>query len=261
MYHEVGLGNQHYWMLFVFVVFFAFASKSVAELWEYVPYVDEAANVSAVSNLLSEGIPRVGPTKGTVNYVEQPVERIMWDYFLETIIRVPISVFEKILKVENLQAITNLLFLAMFLFYNYIKILKNKVNTEILSVLSITLTYVMFSKGLMQTFHYVRYYPLSIVVFIFSIFAIVQIFDSDNKYKYVKMLGLSIIPMFFHLLYAIYFFAVVIAIILDLICKRQVKFYKFKIGKHELLGIAGIIFMFFCGGFLLAYRVIYIRGG
>lgn len=228
-----------------FCYFFAFASKSVAELWEYVPYVDEAANVSAVSNLLSEGIPRVGPTKGTVNYVEQPVKRIMWDYFLETIIRVPISVFEKILKVENLQAITNLLFLAMFLFYNYIKILKNKVNTEILSVLSITLIYVMFSKGLMQTFHYVRYYPLSIVVFIFSIFAIVQIFDSDNKYKYVKMLGLSIIPMFFHLLYAIYFFAVVIAIILDLICKHQVKFYKFKIGKHELLGIAGIIFMFF----------------
>ena len=53
--------NTVWKFLIVVLILFLFVSVfCVIRYWGYMPYVDESANVSAVNNLLIEGVPRVG---------------------------------------------------------------------------------------------------------------------------------------------------------------------------------------------------------
>lgn len=64
------------------------------------PFIDESATVSAVENLIHEGVPRVGVSKDNIIYDEPPQGHFYWVYFLECIFRIPMQLLQNMIGIN-----------------------------------------------------------------------------------------------------------------------------------------------------------------
>lgn len=205
--------NKFAWRIFgiVLCLFFCVLAYWVVRYWEYMPYVDESATFSAVSNFMREGLPRVGVAKKSVMYDVPPNVQYYWTYLVEIILRVPVQLVGKCLHADNLQPITNLIFAAGTLYVLFLKVrvwLRHgggKEKRVYVFVFDMVLLAVMCSEGFMTFAHYVRYYIFAMMTFLYSLVMIPIYLDDLNGGRNVwKAFALGMLPCIFHLLYVPY---------------------------------------------------------
>ena len=205
------------WVLFVFVLI-SFAAVSLfwmIKYWNYMPMVDESATFSAVNNLMKEGLPRVGVSKESVMY-DRPVKgHYYWVYLLECILRVPMQFLGNLCGWNNIQAVTNMLYLTGILIVMY-HILRQWVfedyeeRKKYVFTVSLVLLAVACSSGLMCLVHYVRYYSMAMMTFILSLILIPVLLTATDKSNAIKAILAGIAPSLFHMSYVPYFLVIVI---------------------------------------------------
>lgn len=229
--------------LFVILVLFMLAAvRGVIQYREYIPYVDESANVSAVNNLLNEGVPRVGVSKNSVMYDRPPVGHYYWTYLPELLLRVPLQIVGNILGFDNIQALTNLFYIAFILLLIYYVLKKYKDKKEYILTVALMIMGILCSKGLMNLAHYVRYYSMAMMTFVFCLIVIPLLLMSEKKRDLIKVFIIGIVPSFFHLLYLPFYFVIALCAVWNM--KERALLNKRNVGLlSAILLIIGV-----CGG-------------
>lgn len=261
---EIGKIKNKIYLLGI-IIFFTMAVYFSIKMRDYITYVDEPANITAIHNLMNEGRPRAGAYKGTVNYVEQPVERVLWEYGLETILRVPMYYAAKHLGVNSLQYITNIVFCLILIGLGILYIEKKNIAILYKNIIGYLFFLIALSPGLMKLFHYTRYYSLAMCSFLLAVIIIPLLLNkfSDIRKKMVLILSVAALPVFFHMFYIIFFGLVFLIVFADIFKKREDFLDNFKLKKDNnteiVIGILAVAITLFMG-IVIAYRVIFVRG-
>lgn len=247
------------------IIFFAMAVYFSFKMRDYIAYIDEAGNVTAIHNLMNEGRPRVGAYKDTVNYVEQPIERVFWEYSLETILRIPMYYLAKYFGVNSLQYITNIIFCLILIVLSVLYIEKKNIAILYKNIVGYLFLLIAISPGLMKLFHYTRYYSLAMSSFLLSVIIIPLLLNklSDVRKKTVLILFIAALPVFFHMFYIIFFGIVFFIVFADIFKKRRELFKNFKLkrdNKIEIIICIPIVAIALFMGIVIAYRVIFVGG-
>lgn len=264
MRKEVGKSEQRYFLIYIAAgLFFAgMAIYAIFTMWEFIPWQDEAATILAIDNFLKEGYPRVGAHIETINYVNQPVTRVFWEYSLELILRLPVRMIEMLFATENLQAISNLLFWGILYIISIFKLRKIKdLDKDFYNVLSLSMIFMALTPWIMSIFHYVRYYAFSATVFYFSVITISVILGTNKQLtlkQIVLVLFLAMIPIPFHLIYILYFAAIMILLMKHLWTNKKYLNYKEIIKRNQ--GFLFLLFFFLVlacfGGITIISRIL-----
>ncbi len=204
-----------YFFALVSIGFVAVSLFWVIKFWNYMPYVDESANIAAVNNLLKEGVPRVGVSKESVMYDKTVEGHYYWVYLLELILRVPLQFVGNWGGWKNIQAVTNLLYIIAILSVIYCKLWQwasknHEEKKKYIFVVSLILLAVMCSSGLMSLVHYVRYYCMAMMTFILSLVLIPVLITGTDRTNIMKVLLIGVSPSLFHLSYVPYCLVVIV---------------------------------------------------
>lgn len=249
------------WRFFSVILsaFFFVSVFWVIKYWEYMPYVDESVTVSAVQNMITEGLPRVGATRDSVMFDLPPEPQYYWTYIVEIWMRVPLEIVGTWLELDNIQPLTNLCFTVfslLFLYYflkNWIWNSKSKEKILYLQIVTSVLVVVICSEGFMSFVHYVRYYHFAMMSFLLSIFTIPVYIENLARggvglRSGFKIIFMGILPCMFHLSFIPYCFITL------LILMKEMRRGKLLERKMFLIAMPSIIFISVGSIYILSSR-------
>jgi hypothetical protein len=185
-----------------------FIQKEISYLDKDLDFGDENLNMLIVKNIVATGLPIYGTYINTVSsplYNKDALTLYYWEYATELYLRTPIYLLSKIIsfKWEYYSSLfyLYLIFLAIIIYF-----LKERKSNEYIKLpfLSIAFFILIFSvsKLSISQFHYVRYYPYTLMIMSLMHYLtnLVFVYSDHNSFKkYIIIIILSFIPGLFHM--------------------------------------------------------------
>jgi len=234
-----------------------FIQKEISSIQTDVHWGDEVLNMLTVKNIVATGLPTYGTYANTVTsplHFNDALTVTYWEYALELYLRAPIYLLSKIIDFKW-EYYSSLIYLYLIFITLIIYYLKSK-DTK-LPYITIAFFILIFSisKFSSSQFHYVRYYPFTIMImpFVHFISNIILINSKlTNLKKYLLIIFLAFLPGLFHLVnfsYLFYWFTILSGYSIYNILKN--KNGKFTLGdkltKNYKLLFVGIILIILLG--------------
>ena len=199
-------------------------------LSKYAPSDDEITNIFSLKSIQNFGLPYQSPPKETVNYVEGFPYHLYWEYGPESYLRFPFYFASTIISFNwyQISSLGYLYLILIFLIYYFIK--DKSVRLPLIAI-SLFILCLGCSPWASCTFHFVRYYPFTLLFMVLSQFACCYIYTFSNFInlfkKYLFILVVALIPSLFHQINA-FFFAFWLSFISLKIIINQFKTFNFK---------------------------------
>jgi hypothetical protein len=249
------------------VCFLFLLHKEIYHLLDNIHWGDETLNILIEKNIRATGLPVYGTYKDVVSApISDPATLTFyyWEYSLEMYLRFPFYLAAQYIHFDwkYWSSLGYVYIILLFLVYKFV--VRN--NGQEGKFPLIPIAYFLLLLGLStyssSQFHYVRYYPFTIISMAFAHFTTLYLFVSSRystTKKYALILLIAFIPGLFHMINWTYFFYW-LTIIFFIQAYNQVKIFREKKNARDgngksvifLVAIAGVacLLVFFVFNFL-----------
>jgi hypothetical protein len=261
--------NRNLIIIISILISIFFVQKEISSLASVIDTGDENLNMLVVKNIAVTGLPVYGTFADNVTsplFNNDALTLPYWEYATELYLRTPIYILSKIFnfKWEYYSSLFYLYLIFSIVIIYYLSRRKNEEEPE-LPILSVAFFILIFSISKLSAsqFHWVRYYPFTLMIMSVIHYVTNLIFTYSNKKslkKFLLIIFISFIPGIFHLANLSYFFFWVtylcVIYINNFIFENKEKSIKYLFKKNKinmLIGLMVFIFLCFLGIFLMIF--------